>query len=151
MPEFPLISDADLAVLPTARGLVRDASGETYSLMDVNRSGVPLMEIVGDPDLRTPDEAGAYLRALRQVLRYLGVDSDPVNHGWLCDRGRFNLDSQKSDERVLQPLVRSGELPGIKIGGRGQWRVESTALEDFIAQQYRQTAEFVRLHPFGDE
>mgnify|MGYP003351935987 FL=1 len=48
-------------------------------------------------------------------------------------------------------LVRSGELPGIKIGGRGQWRVEATALEDFIAQQYRQTAEFVRLHPFGDE
>lgn len=46
-------------------------------------------------------------------------------------------------------LVRSGDLPAIKIGGRGQWRVESSALEDFIARQYEQTREFVKTHPFG--
>ena len=46
-------------------------------------------------------------------------------------------------------LVRSGDLPAIKIGGRGQWRVESTALEDFITRKYAQTREFVRTHPFG--
>lgn len=46
-------------------------------------------------------------------------------------------------------LVRNGDLPAIKIGGRGQWRVESAALEEFIAQQYTQTAEFVRAHPYG--
>jgi excisionase family DNA binding protein len=46
-------------------------------------------------------------------------------------------------------LVRSGELAAIKVGGRGQWRVEVTALESFIADQYEQTAEFVRTHPFG--
>ena len=46
-----------------------------------------------------------------ELLRYMGVDSDPVNHGWLCDRGRFNFESVKSDERVLQPLVRrDGDL-----------------------------------------
>jgi len=44
-----------------------------------------------------------------ELLRYMGVDSDPVNHGWLCDRGRFNFESVKSDDRVLQPLVRQGE------------------------------------------
>lgn len=48
-------------------------------------------------------------------------------------------------------LVRSGELPAIKIGGRGQWRVESTALEEYIARQYEQTREFVRAHPFGHD
>ncbi len=46
-------------------------------------------------------------------------------------------------------LVRSGDLPAIKIGGRGQWRVESTALESYIARLYDETADFVRTHPLG--
>ncbi len=44
-----------------------------------------------------------------ELLRQLGVDSDPVNHGWLCDRGRFNFEQVKSDERIVQPLVRRGD------------------------------------------
>ena len=44
-----------------------------------------------------------------EVLRTMGVDSDPVNHGWLCDRGRFNFEAGKSEHRVLQPLVREGD------------------------------------------
>ena len=47
-------------------------------------------------------------------------------------------------------LVRRGELPAIKIGGRGQWRVEASVLEDFIQQMYAETAEFVGKHPFVD-
>ena len=45
-----------------------------------------------------------------ELLRVMGVDSDPVNHGWLCDRGRFNFESVKSAERVLQPLVRVDDV-----------------------------------------
>ncbi|GAB6986735.1 helix-turn-helix domain-containing protein [Nocardioides pyridinolyticus] len=45
-------------------------------------------------------------------------------------------------------LVRRGELPAIKIGGRGQWRVESDALEDFIAKMYADTKAFVEEHPY---
>lgn len=41
-------------------------------------------------------------------------------------------------------LVRSGELPAIKVGGRGQWRVETTELENYIQRMYTQTREFVR-------
>jgi excisionase family DNA binding protein len=48
-------------------------------------------------------------------------------------------------------LVRSGQLPAIKIGGRGQWRVEASALEEYIARMYRETAEFVSSHPFGGD
>jgi excisionase family DNA binding protein len=48
-------------------------------------------------------------------------------------------------------LVRSGELPAIKIGGRGQWRVERTALEDYIQRCYAETKAFVSAHPFGGE
>lgn len=44
-------------------------------------------------------------------------------------------------------LVRSGELPAIKIGARGQWRIEDKALEKFIARLYSSTAEFVIQNP----
>ncbi len=47
-------------------------------------------------------------------------------------------------------LVRRGELPAIKIGGRGQWRVEREKLEEFIATQYEQTQQYVADHPFVD-
>lgn len=46
-------------------------------------------------------------------------------------------------------LVRSGELPAIKIGGRGQWRVEATELENYIQRMYQETREFVASHQFG--
>ena len=46
-------------------------------------------------------------------------------------------------------LVRSGDLPAIKVGGRGQWRVEATELEAYIARMYSETADFVRTHPLG--
>ena len=48
-------------------------------------------------------------------------------------------------------LVRNGDLPAIKIGGRGQWRVESSALEDYIARCYAETKAFVSAHPLGGD
>jgi excisionase family DNA binding protein len=47
-------------------------------------------------------------------------------------------------------LVRSGELEAIKVGGRGQWRVERTKLEAYIERQYSQTADWVRENPLTD-
>lgn len=47
-------------------------------------------------------------------------------------------------------LVRRGDLPAIKIGGRGQWRVESSQLEGYIDRQYEATREFVDQHPFSE-
>jgi excisionase family DNA binding protein len=46
-------------------------------------------------------------------------------------------------------LVRSGELPAIKLGGRGQWRVERDQLEAYIRRAYDETRQFVAEHPFG--
>ena len=45
-------------------------------------------------------------------------------------------------------LVRRGDLPAIKIGGRGQWRVERVQLEEFIQRMYAETRTFVDEHPF---
>ena len=48
-------------------------------------------------------------------------------------------------------LVRNGHLPAIKVGGRGQWRVERAKLEEFIAKAYEDTARWVRENPFGGD
>ncbi len=53
----------------------------TQSYIDLNRSGVALMEIVSEPDLRSPEEAGAYLRKLRTILRYLGTCDGNMEEG----------------------------------------------------------------------
>ena len=58
----------------------------TSSLIDLNRCGVPLMEIVGEPDLRTPEQAREYLQRLRQLLVYLGVNDGNLEKGsFRCD------------------------------------------------------------------
>jgi excisionase family DNA binding protein len=44
-------------------------------------------------------------------------------------------------------MVRSGELPAIKIGGRGQWRIERSKLEEYIERKYAETAEWVKANP----
>ena len=64
---------------------VHDAGGGE-SLVDLNRSGVPLVEIVSEPDLRSSTEAGEYLKALRDVLVYLGVNDGNLEEGsFRCD------------------------------------------------------------------
>src|SRR3989338_8564620 len=61
-------------------------TGMAESFVDFNRAGVPLLEIVSEPDLRTPDEAVAYLTALKAVLQYLGVSTCNMEEGSLrCD------------------------------------------------------------------
>ena len=47
-------------------------------------------------------------------------------------------------------LVRNRELEAIKIGGRGQWRVERDRLEDYISRMYEQTRDFIAQHPYVD-
>jgi excisionase family DNA binding protein len=54
-----------------------------------------------------------------------------------------------SDSQVYH-MVRSGELPAIKIGGRGQWRVERAKLEEYIQRKYTETADWVRDNPMAD-
>lgn len=48
-------------------------------------------------------------------------------------------------------LVRRGDLAAVKIGGRGQWRVEADQLEAYIERLYEQTNEFIASHPYGED
>ena len=64
---------------------IHDLHGDS-SLVDLNRAGVPLLEIVSEPDLRTAEEAGSYLRALRAILQYLEICDGNMEEGsFRCD------------------------------------------------------------------
>jgi len=93
------IGDRELRVGLTRIHLEEDAgksihevaiAGHEGSHVDLNRAGVPLLEIVSEPELRSPEEAGAYLRALRQILRYTGVSDAEL------EKGQFRCDANVS-------------------------------------------------------
>ena len=58
-----------------------ERDGQSYSLVDLNRAGVPLLEMVSEPDLHSAEEACAYAESLRDILRYLGVNSGDMEKG----------------------------------------------------------------------
>ena len=68
------------------------------SLIDFNRSGVPLMEIVSEPDIRSPEEAGLYLTKLRTILRYLGVSTGNMEDGALRCEANISLQPEGATE-----------------------------------------------------
>ncbi len=77
-----LEEDAGKLVHAGADGL----AGSSYSLVDLNRAGTPLLEIVSEPDMRSPQEARAYVEELRNIVRYVGVCDGNLEEGSMrCD------------------------------------------------------------------
>jgi aspartyl-tRNA(Asn)/glutamyl-tRNA(Gln) amidotransferase subunit B len=76
-----------------------------HSLIDVNRSGVPLMEVVSEPEISSPEEARHYLTKLRDVLRYLGVSTGNM------EEGSFRCDANIS----IRPLGSKELLPKVEV------------------------------------
>ena len=67
-------------------GKLNHDTGRPVSWVDFNRTGVPLIEIVSEPDIRSPEAAGAYLRQLRSIVRYLGICDGNLEEGsFRCD------------------------------------------------------------------
>ena len=107
--------------------LVHEGTLETAhaSLVDFNRSGLPLMETVSKPDLRSPDEAAAYLRAFRAVLVYLGV----------CD-GNMEEGSLRCDANVsLRPVGQKELGTKVEIKNVNSFRNVQRALEFEVKRQ----------------
>jgi aspartyl-tRNA(Asn)/glutamyl-tRNA(Gln) amidotransferase subunit B len=108
-------------------GKIVHPDGMSLSLVDLNRAGVPLMEIVSQPDLRSPDEAAAYLQALRRTLRFAGVSE--------CDmeKGSFRCDANVS----LRPVGSTTFGTRCEIKNLNSFRFVTQAL---AAEIERQTA-----------
>ena len=83
------------------------------SFIDLNRSGVCLMEIVSKPDIRAPEEAGAYLRKLRSIMRYLGTCDGNMEEGSMrCD---INVSVRKVGETGLRTRTECKNLNSVRF------------------------------------
>ncbi len=109
--------------------------GETYSLVDVNRSGVPLMEVVGEPDLRSPEEARQYLIKLHSILQYLDVSTANM------EDGSFRCDANISIRPVNSPEF----MTKVEVKNMNSFRAVFRALEYEAKRQRKMAVEGERL------
>jgi len=147
---------------------VKSPTGETYSLVDVNRSGVPLMEIVSEPDMRSPEEARAYLVKLRQILRYLEVCAGNMEEGnFRCDAnvsirplgasglgGKVEVKNMNSFRSVYRALHYEVERQREIVGGGGRIPQETRGWVDdqgvTVSQRSKEEADDYRYFPEPD-
>jgi len=90
-----------------------------FSLIDVNRSGVPLMEIVSEPEISSPEEARDYLIKLHNILRYLGVSTANM------EEGSFRCDANIS----IRPLDSKEFLPKVEVKNMNSFKAVYQAME----------------------
>ncbi|MEW6142926.1 MAG: Asp-tRNA(Asn)/Glu-tRNA(Gln) amidotransferase subunit GatB [Chloroflexota bacterium] len=92
--------------------------GDAVSLVDVNRSGVPLMEIVGEPDMSSAEEAREYLTKLRSIVQYLGISTGNM------EEGSFRCDANIS----IRPRGSKEFLPKTEVKNMNSFRAVYRAL-----------------------
>lgn len=109
----------------TARLLHRSEDGTSYSLMDVNRSGVPLMEIVSAPDITSPEEAQLYLMKLRHILRW--IDASTGN----MEEGSFRVDANVS----VRPAGQKEFGTKVEVKNMNSFKAVRSALEYEVSRQ----------------
>jgi len=120
----------------TAKLLHRTAPwGETYSLVDVNRAGVPLLEVVSEPHLHSPEEARQYLMKLRTILQFLGVSSGNM------EEGSFRCDANIS----IRPLGSTDSAVKVEVKNMNSFKAVYRALEYEEGRQRRVIEEGGRL------
>jgi aspartyl-tRNA(Asn)/glutamyl-tRNA(Gln) amidotransferase subunit B len=111
------------------------AGGEPYSLVDVNRSGVPLMELVSEPDMRSPEQARQYLMKLRTILQYLRVSTGSM------EEGSFRCDANVS----IRPLGSTDLFNRVEVKNMNSFRAVYRALEFEVGRQTRMAEQGERL------
>ncbi|MBI2873022.1 MAG: Asp-tRNA(Asn)/Glu-tRNA(Gln) amidotransferase subunit GatB [Chloroflexi bacterium] len=115
--------------------LTDPVTSDTYSLVDVNRSGIPLMEIVGEPELRSPEEARLYLVKLRAILQYLGVSTGNM------EEGSFRCDANVS----VRPRGSTQLLGKVEVKNMNSFRAVYRALQYEVERQVRMVKEGQRV------
>ncbi|MEM9488968.1 MAG: Asp-tRNA(Asn)/Glu-tRNA(Gln) amidotransferase subunit GatB [Myxococcota bacterium] len=99
----------------------------TASWVDLNRAGVPLCEVVSEPDIRSADEAAEYMRALRQLVRYLGISGGDM------EKGQLRCDANVS----IRPRGQSEYGTRTELKNINSFKFVHNAIEHEIARQIR--------------
>src|SRR3954447_2808894 len=111
------------------KSLHDEVAGKGDSLIDLNRTGTPLLEIVSQPDMRSPLEAKAYLTELKLLLTYLGVSDCNMQEGSLRVDANVNL-------HVLEPNDHVAKTPIVEIKNLNSFRGVERAITYEAQRQY---------------
>ena len=141
---------------------------DRYSYVDLNRTGVPLAEIVSEPDLRSPDQAFAYLTEMKQIMQFVGVSDCDMEKGQLrCDANvsvrlkgaeKFgtkaevkNLNSFRFAKQALEYEI-ARQVAVLEAGGRirQETRLFNTATGETVAMRSKEEAHDYRYFPEPD-
>lgn len=135
------IRDSKGAFAPKRVGIIRahleedagksmhdEVAGKADSRIDLNRTGTPLLEIVSHPDLRSPQEARAYLDELKLLLTYIGVSDCNMQEGSLRVDANINLHIHTSPVKIATPIV--------EVKNMNSFRAVERALAYEAARQY---------------
>ncbi len=106
------------------------AADGTHTLVDYNRAGTPLMEIVTEPDIRSAAEAKAFLQELRTIMRYLGVSDADMEKGHLRCDANISLTDQNGDTVKFSQLK-----PKTEIKNLNSFKAVERAIEYEITRQ----------------
>jgi aspartyl-tRNA(Asn)/glutamyl-tRNA(Gln) amidotransferase subunit B len=106
-----------------------EMAGQADSRIDLNRAGTPLLEIVSQPDMRSPPEAKAYLTELKLLLTYLGVSDCNMQEGSLRVDANVNLHLDTPQGRAATPIV--------EVKNMNSFRAVERAMEYEAARQYQ--------------
>ncbi len=109
----------------TARLLHRSDADGPYTLMDANRSGLPLIEIVSEPDITSPEEAQQYLMQLRHLLRWIGVSTGNM------EEGSFRVDANVS----VRPTWQTAFGTKVEVKNMNSFKAVRSALEYEVVRQ----------------
>ena len=167
------MDDGDSKTIRVRRAHMEEDTGKLThemggSLVDYNRAGVPLLEIVSEPDIASSAEAEAYARKLRSILRYLGVNSGDMSKGVL--RFEANVSVKPADEDELRERTEIKNLNSIRnmvkaIDSEAQRQIQlyergesvkpatlgwNETASQIVVQRYKERADEYRYFPEPD-
>jgi len=117
----------------TGKLLHETIDGERVTLIDFNRSGVPLVEIVSEPDMNSSDEAKEYLETLQKIVQSLGISSADMEKGMMRCEPTVNLEVSDGKSKFYTPLV--------EIKNINSFRFVKKAIDFEVDRQFKEFLE----------